>query len=242
MLGQPTLDDGTPTFLTATDDAADAPAAAPAAAPPSTVPNLTLSGLSETPELTPRPHTARPVTTPLDVALRVLEFNKKRPQTSRRHKESSLVVRPGLLQHPSLRSVAPPWWEVPEEIGEAADAFDGRHRVHAARTAKMLQAVASDKTSSAKAAGFERSLSELRWNRFFLNEKAAGAPVAVKAATPRKSIAPKWRLEESIWAPRAKECDSRAFYDTEACEAKMLSRDWAAGEGGRGQPISCRVF
>lgn len=233
MLGQPTLDDGTPTFLTATDDAADAPAAAPAAAPPSTVPNLTLSGLSETPELTPRPHTARPVTTPLDVALRVLEFNKKRPQTSRRHKEER-IVRPGLLQHPSLRSVAPPWWEVPEEIGEAADAFDGRHRVHAARTAKMLQAVASDRTSSAKAAGFERSLSELRWNRFFLNEKAAGAPVAVKAATPRKSIAPKWRLEESIWAPRAKECDSRAFYDTEACEAKMLSRDWAAASAAHG--------
>ena len=72
MLAQPTLDDGTPTFLTATDDAADAAAAAPAAAPPPTVPNLTLSGLSETPELTPRPHTARPVTTPLDVALRAL--------------------------------------------------------------------------------------------------------------------------------------------------------------------------
>ena len=40
MLAQPTLDDGTPTFLTATDDAADAPAAAPAAAPKRTVPTF----------------------------------------------------------------------------------------------------------------------------------------------------------------------------------------------------------
>lgn len=34
-------------------------------------------------------------------------------------------------------------------------------------------------------------------------------------------------VEESIWAPRVKWCDSRAFWDTEDCSRGMLETDWA---------------
>lgn len=45
------------------------------------------------------------------------------------------------------------------------------------------------------------------------------------AQAPPKPTSP-WKLEESIWAPRAQWCDSKDFWDTEACARRMLQTDY----------------
>ena len=36
-----------------------------------------------------------------------------------------------------------------------------------------------------------------------------------------------WKLPESIFKPRVKECDSKGFWDSDECYDKMFERDWA---------------
>ena len=35
-----------------------------------------------------------------------------------------------------------------------------------------------------------------------------------------------WKLPDSIFKPRVKECDSKAFWDSDDCMDKMFERDW----------------
>lgn len=42
-----------------------------------------------------------------------------------------------------------------------------------------------------------------------------------------KAVKREWKIEESIFAPRNKECDARAYYDTDGVVKRALSRDWA---------------
>ena len=43
-----------------------------------------------------------------------------------------------------------------------------------------------------------------------------------------------WKVEDSIWAPRAKWSDSKGLYDTDACYAKSFENGWTEMlSGGR---------
>jgi len=55
-----------------------------------------------------------------------------------------------------------------------------------------------------------------------------------KGFTAEKVAAPKpvWRLEDSIWAPRRYQCDSRHFYEREEVMRKMFDLDWRLARSG----------
>ncbi len=54
-------------------------------------------------------------------------------------------------------------------------------------------------------------------------------PTSVRVAPPDPDAPPRpnsaWSLEKSIWAPRKRQADSRAFYDTEKCVRRALETD-----------------
>ena len=64
----------------------------------------------------------------------------------------------------------------------------------------------------------------MRKQRLVVREALSGVVTYQKRGKrERKST---WRLETSIWAPRLKYCDSRAFFDTPACTHDQLLLDW----------------
>ena len=56
-----------------------------------------------------------------------------------------------------------------------------------------------------------RNMWEVRRNRFVVKEQVAG----VRTYTRNVKEKDKWKLETSIWAPRVKYSDAKAFFDTE---------------------------
>ena len=47
-------------------------------------------------------------------------------------------------------------------------------------------------------------------------------------ALEEKEVREAWRVEQStIWRPRLREADSRAFWDMPACRDRMFEADWA---------------
>ena len=62
---------------------------------------------------------------------------------------------------------------------------------------------------------------------------AATAAAAVAARAPARASAAggDWSLSTSIWAPRAKWCDAKDLYDTEAAQRLRLDVDWARALG-----------
>ena len=50
-----------------------------------------------------------------------------------------------------------------------------------------------------------------------------------------------WEIDGSVWTPRKKWADSKDYYDTPTCLAKVLDADWAmAYVPSEFQPASCR--
>ena len=113
---------------------------------------------------------------------------------------------------------------MPELHVAAADGFDARHDAHTLRVEGVAAAAkASHKAHRRKQAAFERSMWELRWNRYVVDERLQEKKQMFKRTQVAQKV---WRLDTSIWAPRRKYCDARDFYDNEAVCARMFERDW----------------
>ena len=107
-------------------------------------------------------------------------------------------------------------------VRAAAAAFDARHLQLSARAQRVLLSVPRAQCAIECRRSFEVALNELRWNRFYVEERL-GTTAAI-AARERKAEGPAtWRLEDSIWAPRAKQGPAFAFYDTEEVRTPGLA-------------------
>lgn len=128
--------------------------------------------------------------------------------------------------HASTKSHAPSWYSVPQNVAEAADGFDARHRRRLHCADRALRALLLESTSARKEKLFDLMLDEVRRNRFFVDKpfQDDGQPERREHAGAQ---AKGWMLETSIWAPRKKTSDSKAFYDTDECERAMFDFDWA---------------
>lgn len=166
------------------------------------------------------------------------------PRTAAGRRRDESMRRSGLLARPSLRSTAPPWWEVPPKVCLAADAFDHRHNGRVRSAEALMRGLSVDTTSLSKAASFDQALREVRWNRYQLDslgdgaEAEADASASAAAAAKRAAAAAgsasgtggvegdAWSLDNSIWAPRRQWCDARDFYDTDSVHRRMFECDW----------------
>ena len=111
--------------------------------------------------------------------------------------------------------------------------LDGSRRfdtVYGTRTPKdrsVLQSVRKEPESAAKRLAFSLAVQDMTRMRYFTNEPVERTVRVARVARPRPKPRKAWKLEESIWAPRPRWCDSREFLDTPACARAMLATDWA---------------
>ena len=138
----------------------------------------------------------------------------------------------------------PPRKKVPPAKEEkAAVDFCDRHRTSYGKARLMLEATWDDPSSDAKPRNFESFLWEVRRNRLFVPEEIERQkrrplpPVRRKAVTPKTPLPRRmttWKIGNSIWNPRRRWCESKAFYDTEECERAMLKKDWDIARTSQG--------
>ena len=128
----------------------------------------------------------------------------------------------------SIALDAPDWWSpVPPAVATAVDVFDRRHAALSARAAAALSGAAIGGRPIETAACFEAALIDVRRHKYVLPEKAQRLQ-KIAARRPRTAPAKRaWRLEDSIWAPRQRYSDSKAFYDTPVLLRRMFEKDWA---------------
>lgn len=129
----------------------------------------------------------------------------------------------------NLKESAPDWWTVPEDVLTQAEAFDQRHAELWARASRAHNAVELYAVNTTKAAAFRHSWVLLERNRYVEPKPKALAIVQAKKGHRRPAPVAKatgWSLEKSIWAPRVKWCDARAFYDTDVVERRKLECCW----------------
>ena len=82
-----------------------------------------------------------------------------------------------------------------------------KRRAHAKSALRDLRATGG--AGQRQARSFEKSVEEIRYNRFFLDASAvtiARPPVDHHRAPPTALARIPWKLEESIWAPRKESC------------------------------------
>ena len=133
------------------------------------------------------------------------------------------VLKPLRIQ--VLRSLNPPPRRLPPRIEQGADRFDHQLRGTAAGAHRVELAVRREPSNPDSSECFTRVVQEVSRSRYYVRDQLAG----VHAIAPGKRKSKKkssWRLETSIWAPRTKWCDSKAFYDSEDCMTRMLECDW----------------
>ena len=135
--------------------------------------------------------------------------------------------RPKRATFRSIGLDAPDWWSpLPPTVAAAVDVFDRRHAMLSARATAALEGAAQGDHPFERAARFEAALLAVQRHRYALPQKVRQQQkieVRPKSAPVRRT----WRLDESIWAPRQRTSESRAFYDTAALRRRMFECDWA---------------
>lgn len=135
-----------------------------------------------------------------------------------------------MVQHRSsqrlikLRTTAPPWWDVPKESLDAADAFDRRHDTCFASADLKLTALRKAPSSPTCDDRFQHATFLLTTNRFFVQEKPPQAAAAI-LGLPRPAAIKPFDLRNSIWSPREFWCDAHDFYDTDDVERARFEAD-----------------
>ena len=135
---------------------------------------------------------------------------------------------PPVEAHPGpLLDGAPRWWSVPDDVAKEADAFDVRHRTRVARAKRFHQALDREGTSLLKQSAFHASTQGVLQNRYKAPYKLEAVRV-FKAKKRKAKVAEvvEWSLPTSIWAARAKWCDSKDFWDTDFVEQEKFEKDW----------------
>ena len=131
-------------------------------------------------------------------------------------------LRVDVMRKDLLSRAGTPAAQLPKALEEAADGFDNRLRKMQQRAHQVEQLVRSEPAHPDCLAGFSTTLQEMARSRFFVREKL---DVATRIHGKQKALS-LWRLEASIWAPRAQCCDARSFYETDEACTKMLATDW----------------
>ena len=128
----------------------------------------------------------------------------------------------------SLKASAPVWWSMPKEFVTAADAFDKRHETRKVAAERLLTSLRTETTSYTKDQLFDRAIFDVRSNVFVTPEREEEKAEKEKRKRYLKAKAKgkQWKLETSIWAPRAKWADSKSFYDTDNVEGLKFGLDW----------------
>ena len=206
---------------------------------------LVLSVTCSRPITAPRPTTAHmvepagapPHTTPQCSSIR--PSSPSRPQTADptmpfEKRAAASLPHSTLREQGIVASTAPAWWDVPSQVGRAASQWDGAHQVASVKGAVALERLRPSgrrgSTPQLVSRDFERALNDIRRNKYLVPEAAD----PVRAYAPRFKARKRLPIESSIWAPRRKTSDARAFIDTEAVEQRAFEADWRrATEGGR---------
>lgn len=135
-----------------------------------------------------------------------------------------------------LRDIVAPQYHTPPGAPEAADAFDDRHTERAANAAKAAKGArffAEGKPVQA----FTSTLEEVARNRYVAPERAKKeaaefepvkrvAPRVAPVAAPHAPTPDEFDLPTSIWGPRARSCDSKAYYDSVETARRAMRCDW----------------
>lgn len=112
-----------------------------------------------------------------------------------------------------------------EEECEAARDFDMRHMRYSGGALRAMATIKYDKSQETSSA-FRKGMVEVLRNRFVTREMYD----PFSASPPRRDFPPKrhvrrWRLENSIWAPRATFGNSKDLYEGRSLRT-LLSIDW----------------
>lgn len=138
-----------------------------------------------------------------------------------------------------VSETAPSWWLPPPAVVRAAERYDTKHKAHMCKAERALRLVADDLHSTSKRAALDLRLDELRRHRFFVPDVLHPPPRTYGRKPPPARPQPArppvaWSLETSIWSPRRRWCDGRAFHDTPELMARAFEADWSAACRGGG--------
>ena len=115
----------------------------------------------------------------------------------------------------------------PPEVERAAKRFDVRQHNLVGRVERLQTTLERDPTHLRAEACHDVAVLEVYRHRFVVPEHClAGKFARIEAREPKRKAKKAWRLEESIWAPRARRSDSKAFLDTDECERRRFESDW----------------
>ena len=121
---------------------------------------------------------------------------------------------------------------------KAVQKFGARHRRHTEKAQGLLCAMDTGPSSARSHVDaprrFAQAIYEVSRNRLWMDE------VYDPTITPKPPLEPqmrprrKWRLDESIWAPRKTSGNSRDYFETHECLRAMFDGDWRLAEMGNG--------
>lgn len=114
---------------------------------------------------------------------------------------------------------------VSAEAMEAASAFDERQEAFALTARLSLGSLIHRPTSRRSNVKYECDVERIRRNRFLVRE---AAPIQLAVAKPRrKPRRARWRLDDSLWKPRAVSGNSRDYFETHVSVRRLFGQDWA---------------
>ena len=117
---------------------------------------------------------------------------------------------------------------LPDKAATAIDSFDVQHRSSALAAGTAYGSLSGKETHLHRKEAMKAAIRSMMRDRAHVIEKTSTTTRIVGKQRVKKSAAAKrlWRLEDSIWAPRVKWCDSKAFYDTPHCVRAAFESDW----------------
>ena len=117
---------------------------------------------------------------------------------------------------------------VPTKAAAAIDVFDSKHRNSALRAERIYKLIRTDETHLAKQRAMREVSQEVGRDRAHVAEAIPEVRRIVSKVMSGKKSAPKlrWKIEESIWAPRKAWCDARDYFDSDAVERAAFEADW----------------
>lgn len=136
----------------------------------------------------------------------------------------------------SLKNESPRWWKLPAHAMEATKEFERDHRSALSKTCTAhhkLHTHAGSEIPAFNEIHWERSIWDLRWNRFTGDPKPPPTPKAIAPGKRRAKARAKFDLFSTFWVKR-RDCDSEDLWDTDVCYAALVALDWKrAVEDGR---------
>ena len=125
-----------------------------------------------------------------------------------------------------LRTLGPSWYVLPPEVEQAARKFDDGFVALSGRVERLSSTLQEDPTHALADECHGVAVRELSRHRYFVPELASKAAEAVVAKKRKSKLVKRWRLEESIWALRARRSDSKSFLDSDEVERNRFESDW----------------